>query len=442
MYQLVVILFCFLLLISCSAPKSIDRSSVSKQLNDQTGYLLSDDENAFYPPNVEVNDGVTPDEAVAIALWKNEQFQADLAGIGIAAADVTDASVVNNPLLRYLTPNAGLVVSGYINFAIDFIWQRPKRISYARVEADRVAASMIQRAYAIIRDVQTTYADLLFSKEKAGIMLENAELRLEMNHLAQSQLRHGEISVLQANTFQADAASAADEFIKATTDTILRYTNFITQLGFRADSALNIRPVYDSLVNMSISRESYYDFAYTNHPDLVTGRFAIESGIKKLGWERSRIVSFMGTLGFAHIPGKSGSVYLPNAFQPGIQAELPLFNRNQGKIERARAEAGQAVLQYKAIQSRVLADITNAYDRYEQAVKSLVIWNTDVLPTLAETVRLARSSYERGDISYLPVLEAMRQLLNGRLRQAEIRAEIRRSISLLNYTIGSKQYEQ
>ena len=60
------------------------------------------------------------DEAIAIALWNNAQFQSDLASMAIANADVIDAGIVANPLLRYLSLNAGIMVSGYINFAFDF----------------------------------------------------------------------------------------------------------------------------------------------------------------------------------------------------------------------------------------------------------------------------------------------------------------------------------
>ena len=434
---------CSLIFCSCSPQQRISRTSVSGELKKQTGFELSEPDNySEYPDEIITEDGITADEAIAIALWRNEQFQADLSAINIAAADVTDATLVNNPLLRYLTPNAGLMASGYINFAIDFIWQRPKRIAFAKGEAERTSATMIQRGYAIIRDVQNSFADLILSKEKAHLMRENAQIRHEMHLLAESQLKHGEISALEANTFRTDASAAADQYIIAATDTLVQYNTFKSLLGFRADTTMNVQPVVDSLVNQVLSLDSFMELTHTYQPELVAGRLSIQSAANKVGWERSRVVNFMGTLGFQHIPGRSGSSFLPNAFQPGIQAELPVFNRNQGKIERARAELEQATLQYRALQNRVLLDVINAYDRYEQAVKSLEIWNSSVLPTLAETVRLVRSSYERGDISYLPVLEAMRQLLNGRIRQAEIRAAIRKSISLLNYTIGQKRYIQ
>ena len=146
----------------------------------------------------------------------------------------------------------------------------------------------------------------------------------------------------------------------------------------------------------------------------------------------------MATIGFNHIDTKGGSKVLPNAFQPGIQMELPVLNRNQGKIARARAELEQASFNYIALRQRIANDVADAYNRYEQTYKSYEIYNTDVLPSLEESVRLVQLSFKRGDISYLPVLEAMRQLVNGRLRKAEIEAEIRRSISQLNFVIGKK----
>jgi outer membrane protein TolC len=60
------------------------------------------------------------------------------------------------------------------------------------------------------------------------------------------------------------------------------------------------------------------------------------------------------------------------------------------------------------------------------------------LPPLEQAVRLSRNSYQTGDVSYLPVLEATRQMLDARVRQAEVEAELRKAVSQLNFRIGKK----
>jgi cobalt-zinc-cadmium efflux system outer membrane protein len=297
---------------------------------------------------------------------------------------------------------------------------------------------MIQRGYTVIRDVQTNFADLQFAKDRAAILAENARIRSEIARLNNVRFRVGEISGLEASTSRADSAAAVDEFIRASLDTILRANRLNTLLGYSPDTAIAYKATPVNFLAQKISQPEYLKLAYENQPELRSAQLAINSAGNRIGWERSRIVNFMATIGFNHVNGKAGPKVLPNAFQPGIQMELPVLNRNQGKIARARAELEQASYNYVALQQRIANDVADAYSRYEQTYKSYEIYNTNVLPSLEEAVRLVQLSFQRGDISYLPVLEAMRQLVTGRLRKAEIQAELRRSISQLNFVIGKK----
>ncbi|MBC7920256.1 MAG: TolC family protein [Ferruginibacter sp.] len=435
-----------LLLAACTSANRFSRSYVSQKLEAQSGFTVlpvKSPASVDLPPTVVPTDGLTEDEAVALALWNNAQFQTDLAAIAIARADVIDAGVVANPLLRYLSPNAGIVASGYLNFALDFIWQRPQRVAAARYAAERTASDLLQRSFTLIRDVQVAYADLLLAREKAVIFARSAQVRVQLNELAESRLRNGDISELEASVTRADAASARDDLLRASLDTLVLANRFNTLLGFASpDTVVALQPAALPLSLQQLSKAEALELAYAMSPPLQAAATAIEAGGKRLGWEKSRIISFTATLGFQHIPTQSpegaSPQWMPNAFNPGIQAEIPVFNRNQGKVARAEAEMEQAVLQYVAVRQQITLGITEAYNRYQQMHRSYQVWNTGVLPSLESAVALAGQVYQRGDISYLPVLDATRQLLNGQLRRAEVAAELRRSVSQLNYSMGKK----
>ena len=442
-FQTIMRFLCLASMTMACAPKNhITRSYVSDQLQTQSGYNLSKAKQpgqVEVPAHIVVTDGIGEDEAIAIALWNNMQLQADLASISIAQADIVDAGVVANPLLRYLSPNAGIMASGYINFAFDFLWQRPRRIALAIADAERVAANTVQRGFALIRDVQLSYTELQLARDKATIFGENARIRAQMSHLANVRLRYGEISELEALTFRADSASAIDQSIKANLDTLLQKNRLFALLGFDADTSLSVHLLSDTLMPRKISRSELLELATAYQPELNAAKFAIESAAKKLGWERSRVLAFTAVLNYEHLPSAtSNNKWKPNAANPGLQVEVPLLNRNQGKIARAKAEIEQASFQYVALRQRISLDITESFNRYEEMYKVYNVWKNQTIPSLEEAVRLVQLSYERGDISYLPVLEALRQLVNGKLRKAEIDAELRRSISQLNYNIGNK----
>lgn len=426
---------------ACNVSKKATRQTVADNIKSQTGFDIASEKKAGkfdLPPAVQPSDGITIDEAVSIALWNNAQFQADLVSVKLYEADVIDAGVISNPLLRYLAPAGGIAASGYINFGFDFLFQRPKRIAAAKAELERIAQSVTQKGYTLIRDVQVAYIDLLLSREKARILYENAQVRKQMTELANSRLRAGDISELEATTFRADSAAALDELIKAKLDALVRWNALANLLSFSPDTAFAIQSTLFASDTEKIRPENYLELAAGYQPDVKAAALAIEAAGKKLGWEQSRILTFTGTLNYQHLANKNGSKWLPNAANPGIQLEIPVLNRNQGKIARAKADLELASFQYIAALQRIQLDAANTFDRYEQNWTSFHVWENEVLPSLQEAVRLSQSSYRNGDISYLPVLEAMRQLLNAELRKAELSAEIKKTVSQLNLLIGNK----
>ena len=426
---------------SCAPSKQFSKKQVAENISTRTGYTLSDTSVAGHfslPLGTDTRDGINEDEAVAIALWNNPQFQADLADINIANADVIDAGLIQNPVLRYLSPAMGVAASGYINLGLDFLWQRPKRIAAAAADAERRKEVAIQRGLTLVRDVQVAYADQAFAQRKSTIYRQNLQIRAETMRLINARLRTGEISELEANTFLVDSLQANDVLLAGLRDTSIFTNRLNTLLGYRADTAIGYAT--DSMgTKQLIDRQAILNTAFENHPEIIAAKKTMEASAARIGWERSRIFALLATLNFQHIPSRGGSDWLPNTFNPGIQGEIPLFNRNQGRIQRAQAEMEQAAFQYVAVRQRIAQQLVESYYLYQQAYQSLAIWNSQVMPTLERSVRQVRKAYELGETSYLNVLEAMRQWQTANLRQAEIEFDIRRSISNLNWSIG-KQY--
>jgi cobalt-zinc-cadmium efflux system outer membrane protein len=432
-------------LAACSGARYVDRKSVSEKVAANTGHTLAEQKTTGkfdLPPDVNLQDGIGESEAVSLALWNNAQFQADLVDLQLASADITTAKIIQNPLLRYLAPNGSILPSGYINFAIDFIWQRPARIATAKLNAERVRDSMVQKGFTLIRDAQLAYTDLLLAQQRLAITKDNTGTRAEINRLANARLRNGDISELEAATSKADSASAADDLIRAQLALLSSRVQLNYLLGIMpADTVITLQPLDADTLGAKMNKAAYIELALAYRPDIQAAKTSIAAAGKNLGWEQSKIISFTATLNFQYLSNTGGDgskEWIPNAGNPGFQAEIPIFNRNQGNIQKAKAALEKSSLQYYAVLQKALAEVVQAWNQYEQTYQSYQLWSSNALPPLATAVDLAKRTYERGDISYLPVLEAIRQLQNGQLRKAEITAQLRRSISSLNYSIGQK----
>lgn len=436
--------------LTCCAPQNkFSRNYVSGQVQTRTGAGLrpsADAQGFALPPKMNLADGLTEEEAAALALWNNAQFQADLMAISFAQADLIEAGIIPNPLLRYIAPWGLSMASGYLNFYLEALWQRPIRIAAARLEARKTAESMVQRAFELIRNAQLAYADLLLARQKQAILARDLQVRLQIVALARSRYRNGDISRWELAMARGDSALSVDHFIRAAQDTTILKSRLNLLLGLpRVDTTITLKPV-PLPAYAALSRVDWLRLADEVQPELRAARATMEAAGARLGWEKSRIVNFAATLNASssQASGTEGSAragknILPDAYAPGIQMEIPVFNRNQGRIARARAEMEQATLQYVAIRQRIAQQVSEAYAHYELAYQSYRHWNTGLLPALEQSVALSTSAYRNGDVSFLPVLEANRQYLAARLRQAEVEAEVRRAICQLNFILGHKK---
>ncbi len=96
------VLLAALPLFNCAGPKSAyTREHVARRLQTRTGAAIGPARAATAPapalPNL--TDGLSEPEAVALALSRNPAFQADLATLALAQADLRDAGLLANPVL-------------------------------------------------------------------------------------------------------------------------------------------------------------------------------------------------------------------------------------------------------------------------------------------------------------------------------------------------------
>lgn len=426
-------------LAGCSVHSIYDRSYVSNAVGDRTGHSLRAEDKTgalILPENVSLSDGLTEEEAVAIALWNNAQFQADLAELGFARADLLDAGLLRNPVLSFLFPLGPKQLEATLNLPVEVLWQRPKRVAVAKLNVERVAENLVQHGLNFTRDILTAYADLLFARQRAGLLEEEASLQKEIAAIASSRLKAGDISELEETAFRLEAAQAAEASVRSARDAQISEDRFKTLLGIGMDQvALLLSP-------SPIGRERHdkpsdlMAVAFASRPVLRAAELGLEAAGKRVGWERSKIFNLIATLD-ANGEGKEGF-----EMGPGFQLELPVLNQNQGKISRAQEELKQAAHQYTAIKHQIAREVLEAAGHCQAAQQSLKILRSEILPAAGTAVKNAEKAYALGAISYLELLNFKRQLSNARLREAEAEAELRKAEANLKHSTGFKPLEK
>ena len=426
----------FLISVGCSTHLTHDRSYVSDSISNRTGHNLASVENndeVKLPDNVSLTDGLTEDEAVAIALWNNARFQANLTELGFSRADLIEAGMLSNPVFSVFFPAGPKQLESTLFLPIESLWQRPHRVSAAKLSAERVAENLIQNGLNLVRDVMIVYTNLTFAQEYEDIIKEEIALNDEILTIAQARLRTGEISGLEEIAFQLEVARIERALVNNTRDAALLDAELKMLLGLRQEKSSIILAPAQIDVDRIFNLDELLTSAYAARPDLRAAEIAIEEAGKRLGWERSRIFNFTAIADYNE-RGRSGS-----EFGPGAMFELPLFNRNEGKVARSQALLEQAVRQYLVVKQEIAFKVSEAYTNYLSARDALNILHSDIQQSVISALHKAEKRYSVGEITYQDLLEFKRQLLDSRLREAESIAELHRASAQLWHSIGFKQ---
>ncbi|MCI0390884.1 MAG: TolC family protein [Acidobacteria bacterium] len=400
------------------------------------------------PHGVTLDDGLTEDEAVAIALWNNAALHADLATLGLARADLIDAGLLRNPILQLVLPLGPYKqFESTLSFPLEVFWQRRRRVEAATIEVERVAQNLEQNALNLMRDARLAYTDFLLAQERVRLNADAVDLRQQIVKLTDVRLRVGDVSEIESIAARLDQSLAAEQAVRFAREVIQARDRLRHLLGMgegRTESKLQsdssqIAPASFSSSGSSSGKidapekiDEMLRTAYESRPDLRAAGLAIEVAAKRARWERSRIATLAALL---NIKQGEGLGFSP---RPGLAAELPVFNRNQGGISRADAEVERATWQYLAVRQRITLEVQEAYNQLVQSLEALSFWRGQIIPQAEESVRLSNKAFTSGDQSYLFVLDATRRFVEVRGREAELRADVRRAVAQLDRSIGRK----
>ena len=185
------------------APTPVDVDAAIRARTAASGLRLDGQEPL--PPDVNLADGLTQEEAVAIALWNSPSFQATLADLGVARADLVEAGLLRNPILSLLFPLGPKQLEFTLQFPFDAAVAAPgaRRRGAAQCaggrRASRLGCALAGRAG------RSAHADAVVADRRLALATENAELTRRLADITDARLRAGDISELEARAPRSDA---------------------------------------------------------------------------------------------------------------------------------------------------------------------------------------------------------------------------------------------
>lgn len=425
--------------LTACASSPYDRAWLSREVRGRASTALRPEgraTQALLPAGVSLTDGLSARESVALALWNNAAFQSELTQLGFARADLDDAGLLPNPVLSLLFPIGPRQIEAWMQWPIEVLWQRPRRVQAAQLDVERAARTLVQTGVDLARDVRVAHADAALATERLRLRNEALPLWRTLAELTASRVRAGDLGPLESASARRDLALAEEQSLRARAELAQARERLSLLVG------VNLAPEV-SLAEESDAQDVPTDVAaleraaLASRPDVRAAEIAVEAAGARAGFERSRVVSMaLRVDGFAFGQGSASAV--EPTMRMGPQVVLPIFNQNQGGIGRAEADVERALWRAETVRRQVVADVRQAHAQALAAQEALTLWRERATPAAREAAEAARSAFARGEVAWQVVEDAALRENDATLREVELVAERRRAAAQLTRALGGE----
>ena len=110
---------------------------------------------------------------------------------------------------------------------------------------------------------------------------------------------------------------------------------------------------------------------------------------------------------------------------------IPLFDRNQGEVLRARYDLGKAKVLQQAAEAALREELAAAHADFASAVFALHTLRNETLPAAKSAFEAANEAFEHGQTDYIDVLDAERTLVEAERQLIDAQESHQRSATRL-----------
>lgn len=355
---------------------------------------------------------LTADAAMQIALINNRGLQAQFAELGIAEADLVQASRPRNPGFTYGRFSQGDEREFERSFLFDLMWliTQPAR---REIEQRRLAHTQLKLAAEVVRLAQATrqawYAAVA-AQETVRYLEEAVSAARAGAELAARMAEVGNFSRLRQQREQLIYAELAAELARARQAAVRereRLTRLMGLSGTQRDYRLPER--LPDLPAAPLEASELMRQAMESRLDVRMAREELAGLAKNLGLTRS--TGLINVLEVGWLNSTSNAAPVKRGYE--IELRLPLFDWGQARTARAEALYTQALHRVAEIAANAQSEVAEAYDAYRAAYDLARHYRDEILPLRARIAEENLLRYNGMLIGVWDLLADARQRVQG-----------------------------
>jgi cobalt-zinc-cadmium efflux system outer membrane protein len=399
---------------------------------------------------------ITLDEAIPMALQHNHNQLAIMTTIQQAEAEETTANLRPNPTLfadwEYLPLGSpakqnpglypGVSTNDYLknntegDIGLSYLIERGKKRQHRLQAAKDITAQTRSLVDDNGRGLTFNVASLFVNVQLAESTIELAEKDLKSFQqtvdISEHQYKAGSLSEndylmikLQLLQFESDLQQAQLARVQALSDLrqLLGYES--VPADYDVVGSFEYQPVKGNLEDLQLK-------ALQNRPDLRAAQQGVTAAKSQLELQKAigkQDVTVQGN--YSHVNGINAANFLGSI-------PLPIFNRNQGEIARARFVITQAQELEKATNGQALTDVYDAYQGLRSNDKVVTLYISTYLDVATRSRDISEYAYRHGGLSLLNFLDAERSYRTTQLAYRQSLASYLLALEELRQAVGTR----
>jgi outer membrane protein, heavy metal efflux system len=358
-------------------------------------------------------DELTADEAVAIAILNNPRLQVTLAELGIARADLIEASTITNPVFEFELRFPGEPYRPYelrlAQSLIELI-QLPRRRALGRAAFDAAQMRVSSEVLRFGGDVRSAYFELLAATQHvalSGTIHDSAQTAAEVairQHAAEN------ITDLDLENEQALYEQAKLDLARAEQRVVLAREALLRDLGLRrSDAEWRLPATFPELPPAELEQQQLEGLAATQRLDLAIARRELEIAQRQV--PVARLALLEETVLDVHYEREPDGEHTVG---PGIELPIPIFNTGRAARTRAEAEFVRARHVLTALESETASQLRAARATLSEARARVEYYRDVVVPRRTRIVELTKLEHNAMLVGVFQLLQAKQNEMQAR----------------------------
>lgn len=390
---------------------------------------------------------ISLDDALRMALQRNHALQALRSTIQQSMAEEITANLRPNPTLgldaQFLPifqpdqfSSDYLDQQAQFDAGIGYLFERGKkrqhRLQAARDQTSVVRSQVSDSERQLVYNVGLQFVDVLLAESTLEFAQQDLESFQKTVDISKERFRVGDMSEgdflkikLQLLQFQTDVSAA--KLARLQSLAALRQL-----LGFESvpddydvQGALDYQPVHADV-------NSLKSLAALNRPDLRAAQQSVTAAESQLALQKANgKQDVTGTFNYTHTAGlNTGAFY--------FNMPLPIFNRNQGEIARARFAITQAQQLASETTQQVSTDVVQAYENLLTIDQIIQLYQGGYVDQAKQSRDISEYAYRKGAASLLDYLDSERTYRANQLAYRQALANYMLALEQMRQAVGTR----